>query len=301
MVVQSEICSIIALRFMTIRPDFDIRSEDPTAEDPAQCRLLIEVGASSLTYVLLNVRGMRPVAIKVFQWNPEKAGPGDEVIRDVIDQEPLLSRFPANEIFLVYNFSESNLVPEKYFSEDCARPVTNLVYGDLSDDLVLDEKIPWFEFHNVYRIPRRLHYLMQEKFPNARYWHFYSLQLKCHKMFTAREEPYFLKIYFYPDQMQVMIFERGQLQLIQHFTYQDSKDVLYNLLNCCHQMAINREEVILELSGMIEKRSALYETLEQYFLNIRFDSMEDSIRTTDEMLQYPNHFFSSLLKMAICV
>ena len=286
---------------MAIRPDFDIHNEDPAAEDPVQCRLLIEVGPSALTYVLLNVRGMRPALIRSFQWNPQKAGPADEVVRDLIDQEPILSQFPANEVFLIYNFPESNLVPEKYFSDDCARPVTNLVYGDLSTDLVLDEKIPWFEFHNVYRVPRQLHYLMQEKFPNARFWHFYSLQLKCYKMFTAKEEPVFLKIYFYPDQMQVMIFKRGQLQLVQHFVYQDSKDVLFNLLNCCHQLNINREEVIVELSGMIERKSALYEALDQYFLHIRFDSMEDSILTTDEMLQFPNHFFSSLLKMAICV
>jgi hypothetical protein len=286
---------------MAIRPDFDIHNADPAAEDPVQSRILIEVGPYSLTYVLLNVRGMRPALIRSFQWSPQKAGPADEVVRDLIDQEPILSQFPANEIFLIYNFPESNLVPEKYFSDDCARPVTGLVYGDLSTDLVLDEKIPWFEFHNVYRVPRELHYLMQEKFPNARFWHFYSLQLKCYKMFTAKEEPFFLKTYFYPDQMQVLIFKRGQLQLVQHFPYQDSSDVLFSLLNCCHQLHINREEVILELSGMIEKRSALYEALDQYFLHIRFDSMEDSILTTDEMLQFPNHFFSSLLKMAICV
>jgi hypothetical protein len=286
---------------MPIRPDFDIHNADPGAEDPLQCRLLIEVGACSLTYVLLNVRGMRPAAIRVFQWNTQKAGPADEVVRDVIEQDEILSRFPAHEVFLIYNFPESNLVPEKYFSEDCARPVTHMIYGDLSKDLVMDEKIPWFEFHNVYRIPLKLHYLMQEKFPGARFWHFYSLQLKCHKMFTSKEEPLFLKTFFYPDQMQVMIFKSGQLQLIQHFPYQDSKDVLYSLLNCCQQLGMNREEVIIELSGMIEKRSALYDALEQYFLNIRFDGMEDSIRITDELLEYPNHFFSSLLKMTICV
>jgi len=286
---------------MLIRPDFDIHNEDPTAEDPAQCRLLIEVGASSLTYVLLNVRGMRPAAIKVFQWGTQKTGTCDEVVRGIIEKDPILSGFPAHEVFLVYNFPESNLVPEKYFSDDCARPVTSLIYGDLNKDLVLDEKVPWFEFHNVYRISVDLHYLMQEKFPNARFWHFYSLQLKCYKMFTAKDEPLFLKAFFYPEQVQVMICKAGQLQLIQHFPYQDAKDVLFNLLNCCLQLGMGREEVILELSGMIEKKSALYDELEHYFLNIRFDSMEDSIRITDELLQYPRHFFSSLLKMTICV
>src|SRR5450432_582447 len=286
---------------MNIRPDFDIHNEDPNAEDATQCRLLVEVGYSSLIYVLLNVRGMRPAAIKVFQWPQVNTNEPETILRGILESDPVLSRFHPSEIFLVYNFPESNLIPEKFFSADMTKPVTDLIYGNLSNDLVLDEKIPWFEFHNVYRVPARIHFLMQEKFQNARFWHFYSLQLKCFKMFTAKEEAVYMKAFFYPDKMLVMVCKSGQLQLIQHFTYLDSKDVLYHLLNCCHQLSMSRGELVLELSGMIEKKSALYEDLELYFLNIRFDSMEDSIKMTDELMQFPNHFFASLLKMTICV
>ncbi len=286
---------------MNIRPDFDIHNDDPHAEDPAQCRLLIEVGSCSLIFVLLNVRGMRPIAIKVFQWPQIRTSEPEGIIRNILETDPILSRFKPAETFLVYNFPESNLIPEKFFSADMTRPVTDLIYGDLSPDLVMDEKIPWFEFHNVYRVPAKIQSLMQDIFPTARCWHFYSLQLKCYKMFTSKEEPAYMKAFFYPDKMVLMVFKSGQLQLIQHFNYQDAKDVLYHLINCCHQMGMSREELVLEISGMIEKQSALYEDLELYFLNIRFDSMEDSIKITDELMQFPNHFFSSLLKMTICV
>ncbi|MEJ0079851.1 MAG: DUF3822 family protein [Puia sp.] len=110
-----------------------------------------------------------------------------------------------------------------------------------------------------------------------------------------------MKAFFYPDKMVVMVCKAGQLQLIQHFDYTDSKEVLYNLLNICHQLNLNREELVLEISGMIEKKSVLYEDLELYFLQIRFDSMEDSIKMTDELMQFPHHFFASILKMTICV
>ncbi len=81
---------------MHIRPDFDIHSDDPLAEDPAQCRLLIEVGSCSLIFVLLNVRGMRPVVIRVFQWpqvrtsEPETHLTGHSGIRS--DTKPLYTR-----------------------------------------------------------------------------------------------------------------------------------------------------------------------------------------------------------------
>jgi len=64
---------------------------------------------------------------------------------------------------------------------------------------------------------------------------------------------------------------------------------------------MGQDEIILELSGLIEKQSELYNELQKYFLNISFDHMEDSIKITDELREYPLHYFSSLLKMAICV
>jgi len=244
---------------------------------------------------------MRPVTIRVYHWSRQKNNDGEAIFRGILEDDEILSRFQPNEIFLVYNYPESNLVPEKFYSAGVTRPVTDLIYGDLSTDLLFDEKIPWFEFHNVYRVPAQIHFLMQEKFPRARYWHFYSLQLKCHKMFTAKEEAAFVKVFFYPDKMILLASKSGQLQLIQHFTYQNSKDVLYYLLHCCHELNLDRQELILELSGMIDIKSALYDDLELYFLNIRFDQLEDSIKHTDELLEFPIHFFSSLLKMTICV
>jgi len=285
---------------MNIKPDFDIHNEDPLAEDPAQCRLLLEIGNRSVNFILLNVRGMRPVAIRVYQW-AGNGSPDDESLREIFENDSILNSFKPAEIFLVYNYPESNLVPEKYFGSDIARPVTDLVYGNVNQDLILDEKIPWFEFHNVYRVPAPVHFLLQEKFSSARYWHFYSLQLKCFKMFTAREEPAFIKAFIYPDKMIVMVSKNGQLQLIQHFAYLDYKDVLYHLLNCCQQLGLSPSTLSLELAGMVERKSALFEDLEMYFMNVRFDHMEDSIKITDELLQYPHHFFSSLLKMTICV
>jgi hypothetical protein len=131
---------------MQIRPDFDIHNEDPRAEDPNQCRLLIEVGSCSLIFILLNVRGMRPSAIRLFQWPQLRTNEPETIIRRNSENDPILSRFKPAEIFLVYNFPESNLIPEKFFSADMTRPVTDLIYGDLSHDLVWMKRFPGLNF-----------------------------------------------------------------------------------------------------------------------------------------------------------
>ena len=60
-------------------------------------------------------------------------------------------------------------------------------------------KNSWFEFPIMCTVfpPEDTHFLMQEKFQSSMFWHFYSLQLKCFKMFTAKEEPVFaMKVFF---------------------------------------------------------------------------------------------------------
>ncbi|MFI5152169.1 MAG: DUF3822 family protein [Chitinophagales bacterium] len=283
-----------------MKPVFNIRNEHADEEDLSQCRLLMEVSSSSFSYVLLNLRGMRPVVIKFFQWNQFKTEQLEAALKEIIYDDEYLAINP-NETFLVYNFPESSLVPERLFSLDSNKQLTDLIYGNLNKNLVLSEKIPWWEFHNVYRIPTETHRLLQQKFSAGRYWHFYSLQLKCHKMFTAKEEQEYLKVIFYPDRIILLAFKSGKLFLVQNFPYQDSKDVVYHLLNCCHQLGLNQEETFVELSGLVERDSSLFEELQKYFLHLRFEGVEDSIKMTDELKEYPQHYFSSLLKMALCV
>ena len=54
-------------------------------------------------------------------------------------------------------------------------------------------------------------------------------------------------------------------------------------------------------SGLVERDSSLFEDLQKYFLHLNFEGVEDSIKMTDELKEYPHHYFSSLLKMALCV
>jgi hypothetical protein len=283
-----------------LKPDFHIHSENISYEDRAEGRLLIEVNSNAFSYVLMNLRGMRPLVVKYYQLDGLKVASLADCLSEIILADEILSG-TVGETFLVYNFPESNLVPEKFFSMDLNKQLTDLVYGDLKKDLVLSEKIPWWDIHNVYRIPADVHILLQQKFASGRYWHFYTLQLKSHKMFCAKEDGEFMKAIFYADKMVVIIFRNGLLQLIQTFPYHDSKDAAYHLLNCCQQLGLNQDKLVVETSGLVERQSALYEDLYKYFLQLSFEKMEDNIMVTEELKEYPLHYFSSLLKMAVCV
>jgi uncharacterized protein DUF3822 len=293
------ICSIIAHLKIMIKPAFQIEVSDISEDELLQSRLLVEVNSNSFTYVLLNQRNMSPLAVKYFQLEPAKEKPLTASLREIIAEDPLLQR-PVKETLLVYNFPESSLIPEPLFSMDTNKEMTDIVYGNLAKGLILTEKIPWWELFNVYRISPDIHHLLQQQFSAGTYWHYYSLLLKSYKMFDAHEQSDCIKVIFYSDKMITLILRQGKVHLMQTFQYQDTKDVTYHLLNCCQQLHISQEEVLLMVGGLIDRQSALSTELHKYFLQISFEEIDESIKVTDELKELPLHYFSSILKMAVC-
>jgi hypothetical protein len=282
-----------------VKPAFQIEAPNITDEDLLQCRLLVEVNAHSFIYTLLNQRNMGPLVIKYFQLDQEKNKHLTETLREILQGDPLLKR-TVKETLLVYNFPESSLVPEPLFSMDTNKEIIDIVHGNLQKGLVLSEKIPWWELFNIYRISPELHHLLQQQFTAGKYWHFYSLLLKSYKMFDSGEGQDCLKVIFYPDKMVALVIKKGKVHLMQTFHYHDARDVSYHLLNTCRQLGINPEEIRVLVGGLIDRQSALSEELFKYFLQIDFEKIDESIKITDELKELPLHYFSSILKMAVC-
>jgi uncharacterized protein DUF3822 len=293
------ICSIIA-HIVMLKPAFNIQSDDTPAEIPKQYRLIMEVSTHACAFLLLDVRKMSPDCIRYYQFEHVKDKPLEEVIHEIMEEDDLFLKEIA-DFFLVYNFEDSNLVPDKFFNIEMNKELCELVYGNLEKGFIFSEKIPWWELQNVYRVPSGVHNLLQQKFDNAKHWHAYSLLLKSHKMFTAKDGQDLLKVIFYAERIIVTVFKNGHLQLMQAFIYQDAKDVIYHLLNCSSQFNLNTEELQLEVSGLIDKHSSLFREVLKYFVHISFEEIGDTIKVTDELNEYPLHYFSSLLKMAVCV
>jgi len=281
------------------KPAFQIEISSISDEELLQSRLLVEVNPHAFTYVLLNQRNMSPLTVKHFQLEFGKDSSLAETLREILVSDPLLRR-TVKETLVIYNFPESSLVPEPLFSMDNNREIIDTLHGDLQKGLILSEKIPWWELFNVYRISPDLHQLLQQSFTAGKYWHYYSLLLKSFKMFDSNDPEDCIKVIFYSDKMIALFVRDGKVQLVQTFLYQDTKDVIYHLLNCCRQLGLYRENVKLLVGGLIDRQSALSAELHKYFLRLRFEEIDESIKITDELKELPLHYFSSILKIAVC-
>lgn len=197
-----------------------------------------------------------------------------------------------DKVIISSAFPESLLVPRHYFEQDGS--LLKLIY-DTSFNRQFYDLIGEWQLINVYSIPAYLHQLIKENFSAVTYRHAYTPMLKSFNGFDAADQ---IHVHFSNNQFRVLVKKDNLLQLMQTYPFSAPADVLYYLLKICTEMNLPVETTQLVLSGFIEKDSALFAELYQYF------SLLDFTRTEAVPLpghSYPAHYFSSLNTLAACV
>jgi hypothetical protein len=284
-----------------IKPSFDIVPENINSPDWQQSILLIEVAKHFLGCVWYSQQHQKLLGLR--HYNLEDVGDRTvlDLMKDILENDAALNA-PVGKVVMVYNYAESSLVPETRFHAEMNRPLLELIYGDAEKGLVLSEKIDLLDVYNVYRIPVEIHQLFQHKFSSSGYWHYYTLQLSVFDV--EKDSPsdmVRLRLIFYADKFIIGAFRNGELLIFQTFAFQTPEDVSYYLLTLLDAHDTSPEDVILKISGLIDEDSILYAELLKYFQHLVWDGLPETIDPGGILKEYPRHYFSPLVRMALCV
>ena len=274
---------------------FDIAVVQQPAESP-DSHLVMEISARIFSYALVDC-DKKLQHLRFYELDARNNQELAEELRGILGTDSILQANRARKT-LVYNFPESNLVPEDYFAAAAGKEFIELFYGDLNKGIILNERIPGLREYNVFRVPAEVHSLLQRSFANSKYWHYYSLWMQQEQREPAQHSTY-LSVIFYPNRLLVAAVKDKQLHLVQSYGYEAAEDVGYYLLNICGQLQLAAADTPVVVSGMIDGSSVLYTEIFKYFTVVE---LEDGTEIQSPALQdYPPHFFSPLLKLAACV
>lgn len=266
----------------------------PTNNVSANTSFFCEVSNESLSYFLYDISNHTVEALTVFHFHkidPEHNVAG--IIKKIFEEQPLLQNNYDN-VFISYAFGESILTPDVYHNRNAAQENITLFYGDLNKGIILTDRIEETNMVNVYRVHRDIHEVISGHFPAAQYFHQYSWLIK---QLTQVENT--MKVIFYQNKIVIVLVKNDKLQIMQTFHYVAAEDVVYHMLNICHQF--QAEPVNIELCGMIEKNSNLFTQIHKYFLRTTFSDIPNRLKYADGIKEYPSHFFSHLFSTALCV
>jgi Protein of unknown function (DUF3822) len=196
------------------------------------------------------------------------------------------------QVVVAYDNPQSILTPSAFYKSEEAEVVLKIMHGVQTGSDIISELIAEWQLYNTYAVYSEVDKWVNQKFPAARSWHQYSLAVK---KINAAGNDGSLAIDFRQSDFTLIAGRQSRILLTQTFEYTTPEDALYYLLKTCRQFSLSQKEVSVQLSGLIDKQSALYKELYQYFINLEFREADWNAGS-----EYPAHFFTSLNDLAQC-
>lgn len=208
---------------------------------------------------------------------------------EVLDQE-----FSQGQAFyqvrIGYDYSGSALVPSGIFRQDDADGLQPYhPYGAM----MITEQIPEWQLYNVYPVPSGMHRMLTGKFPAASFRQQFTITLKT---VTGSSEHGLVLANIRRSDFSILVIAAGHCILAAAYEYQTPDDIIYQLMRVLDQFQFSQKSLQLRLSGLIDKESALYRELFQYFEQISFREAQWKNRDP----QFPAHYFTSLNDIFQC-
>lgn len=253
----------------------------------AEARLIIEIGNSEFTFVILQDKTFTALATYQIATVNE--------LNDLLASENLLHH-NFSKVDVVYNNKESVLVPTVLYNSNATNSYIELIYGDTFKGQLKTDFIYKHAIQNIYKIEYTIQKAMFTKFPSATISHQYSLLPDSTGLSGTK-----LFIVFYQNKFSVLCCKQNQLQVIQQFEYANAHDVSYYLLAIAEQYMLDINEVEIQLCGMINENSALYNELHKYFKHLSFQPLPDVFDYVDDIQALPSHYFAHTFLFAACV
>lgn len=262
---------------------FDIRSNrEPNGEHV----LLLEAGRDYCSYIFWH---RRTNTIDRLQFHSFTEIEAEKKIADVLNE---CKEFNFETVVICSAFPQALLMPTKYFKDDFG--ALNAIY-DQPVQVYKYDLIPEWQMVNMYSLPQSLHQLFGTAFSSVQFLHVYTPTIKAFNGFVADNQ---LLVHFTPQHFRVLLKKSSAIHLAQTYTYQTPLDVVYYLLKICYEFELEQSTIHLILSGLIEKDSALFTELQQYYTNVHFAN-PPQIKLPESEL--PHHFFTSLYNLTTCV
>lgn len=268
----------------------------PASFDAATCSLFCEVSNEGFSFCIKDDENNSFLGLAIYNYDKTKPLVGLPIDLQIVfhEKREILSQ-KFNKVVVVYSLPQSVLIPFSIYSSDRNATVMNLMYGDFhANEIILTDLIPEQSVYNCYRIPTALYEVLQEHYPNAASMHQYTVLLK-----RTVDDNDKLSVIFYGQKMIVSLIQSGKYQLINSYCYNAPEDASYMLLNVCHQLEI--KNITLEINGLIEEDSSLYKEIYKYFTDIEFSKLPPGSNYSEEIQQYPAHYFSHILSLDSCV
>ncbi|MCY7362936.1 MAG: DUF3822 family protein [Ignavibacteria bacterium] len=278
------------------RKKIGIYSDDITNISDHQ--LILEFGNDELVCIAKSAISGEIIAFELFSLDKGLNDDWNDIFYEVKAISQVFN-FSYKKVTCFFNNEEALLIPEKLLTATSAEDYLSLVYGESTrHDVKYEKLLATKVFINAYRVRKAITELLSRHFIIYQTAHTYSTILND-VMRRPIIDPAFIKIQFYSSHFIIAVWKDERFQLIQSYRYKSTEDVLYYVMRIVQQYHFDFSEVLLEVSGLIDKELSLYTQLSTLFNRITTDNMQlvGVFKTVEG--EYPPHYFTPFYKLTL--
>ena len=278
-----------------LHPTIQIVSNEIESLDTANAYLLVQAGTDFIGFASFS-----PVEKKVNGWvvySLEPASTNAQLDEKLSAVAAANSWVHTNyQKVLLVQYAPGNVLLPAILNRDGGKEnLLEMMHGPQQQKLFIKDIVVQQSLVNHYVVDGTLGALLNRRFPKGEWWHVQSLLLTQN---AAGGTCVTATIRF--QEVQITVEKNGQWLLLQSYHYHTPEDVLYYILNAMQQLELSQEETTVWLQGMIDQRSALYDVLYNYILNLQLKE-ELTYQFPNATDEHPVHLSASLDQVLACV
>ncbi len=282
-----------------VRPGFEITAEPPV-EPTGNVRRVIEISEKYLSTILIDLTTQKLISLRNYSLLQTPDATPVQEIMDILNNEDESIDFQYTAR-VIYNYTESALLPSQLYSSQLEAPLTRVVFGDAERGATRTDTIPEMNIEHIYRVARDVNMHLEQRFPQAEHRHIYSQMIPLYiSGAEVDNETDVIKVEFYSDRFILLIFRNNDLKAINTYLYQTPEDVVYYMLGLCQKLEVDPAAAVTHISGLIDVQSPLFTELNKYFARVIPEALPEPIRQQQLVNEYPDHYFANLMNLALC-
>lgn len=258
-------------------------------------QLIVELSKHHFSCLVVTAQ-LHIVAFELFKLDEDELD-FDDLMMEIMRESRLLDK-SYTETKVYANSPFAVLIPAGQFNKQIAEDYLSVSFGEAHRQVMrYDELSADMGIVTAFRLEEEVPEQINRRLIMVEFHHVFS-KMAEHLLQQDNKATDKIKVQFYYKHIIVGVMKNSQLHLVQFFNYQTPEDVLYYLLNICQQLGLHTAQVVLEISGMIDLQSALYNELNKYFATIAMEEVNMK-NLPQDFHHYPPHYLSPFFNLAV--
>lgn len=221
-----------------------------------------------------------------------------EQLNNIIANEELLTlKYKHTQIILLSQ--SAVLVPIPFYNENEQRTYLEFSQVISADDIVMSDKLQSAGSFNIFNVQPEIMNAVTKI--HGQVHHHSSVLIESLLLLNKHDlSPMQIHINVHSGFFDMVVIKDRKLIFYNSFAYSSAEDFIYFVLFVFEQLKISPDQSIVNISGEIEKNSAVYDILFKYIRNIAFAQPIPQISNSYILQDMPSYMYQYLFNAILC-